>query len=142
MTAGVVYCTDCGAESPDDSAFCAECGSRLEAGEPSWDASQPVSPVTSPPAWAGEASLPPAPSPPPLPSDAAAVKVNRKVVSLLPPPEEKRDLPLVARSWTGRAAALDTATSAISRNREIAYDLPGWEPLPPGESVVSRRLDS
>lgn len=47
----------------------------------------------------------------------------------------------MARSWRGRSAALDPATDAISRNREIAFGLPAWEPLPPGEQTVVRRSD-
>lgn len=60
---------------------------------------------------------------------------------MLPPPEDRRELPLVARSWTSSPVPLDPATSSISRNREIAFDLPPWEPLPPGDTVISRKAE-
>ena len=112
---------------------------------PAADLPQPPAPTGDPLTVLGGAlpAIPPAvpvathltgPSTPPP-------RISRKAVPLAPPPPGKQDLPLVARSWTSASVTLDPATSAISRNREIAYDLPAWEPLPPGETLVSRKAD-
>lgn len=70
------------------------------------------------------------------PADAVVRRVPRargKFTGRVPAAPAEDDL--VARAILGARAS---ATSRLSTNRVIAGDLPGWEPLPPGELSVRR----
>ena len=51
------------------------------------------------------------------------------------PPAPDADTTVVSRELLSRNKS---AKPQLSRNRKIAGDLPGWDPLPPGEVVVRR----
>ena len=74
----------------------------------------------------------------PTSDEATGVIVKRGHASkrLLPKePEVASDTVVVQRSVLSRRS---TQKPQTSRERKIAGDLPAWEPLPPGELVVTR----
>ncbi|MFT4298207.1 MAG: hypothetical protein QM597_01000 [Aeromicrobium sp.] len=70
------------------------------------------------------------------------VVVRRPGQSPFTPPEPEKasgPTPLVSRDWgTGLRASGRKKDSGLTRNREVAGDLPEWSPTPPGELKVRR----
>jgi hypothetical protein len=111
--------------------------------EPEAPAAPPV--VAEPaPAPVPEASAPtfdPAPSPNPAPAATAdtsgfIVRRTRTSPFLPPTPVDADETPSVSRAWA--TAQGKKVKGQLGRQRRMAGDLPGWEPLPPGELLVKR----
>jgi hypothetical protein len=56
---------------------------------------------------------------------------------LPPPPPEQKETAAIARDFA-RGKRRDSSPK-LGRKRKIAGDLPSWDPMPPGESLVVRR---
>ena len=56
---------------------------------------------------------------------------------LPPPPPPEKVSGLVSRDFA-RIKRKKAGTPELGRKRKIAGDLPGWDPLPPGEAPVVR----
>lgn len=64
--------------------------------------------------------------------------VRRSRIAPFIPPSDPDDTqgPAVSRTWAARS--LPVKSPELTRNRQLAGDLPDWEPLPPGETLVRR----
>ena len=70
--------------------------------------------------------------------DSAPVKVVRRLQRMVPrPPAEGDTGPVVNRDVLANASR-STVKPQTRRNRQLVGTLPGWEPLPPGEVMVSK----
>jgi len=53
-------------------------------------------------------------------------------------PDSPAQFPAIAADDVPWARQATTAQPATTRNRRLVRDLPGWDPLPPGEILVQR----
>ncbi|WLP92150.1 hypothetical protein [Gordonia sp. NB41Y] len=69
--------------------------------------------------------------------------VRRPGRRFLPPaPPEQQSTPVVSRDFTRTRRSTNADAQKLSRKRKIAGDLPAWDPMPPGETLVSRPVRS
>lgn len=77
--------------------------------------------------------------------DEAPVVISRRRRPQFIPPQPERPesgSPVqVSRNWGLGLRSAKARESGLTRNREIAGDLPAWAPLPPGELSVRRHRD-
>lgn len=105
--------------------------------------SQPGTWPTPPPADGGTTAQPPAAAAPEnrLPAAAgeagASPHVVRRRQRMVPRPPAEDEGPVVNRDVLANASR-STVKPQTRRNRQLVGSLPGWEPLPPGEVVVSK----
>lgn len=70
------------------------------------------------------------------PGDGAPV-VSRRAQRMLPRPPSDNDGPVITRNFLS-SAGRSSVKPQTRRDRKLVGTLPGWEPLPPGEVVVSK----
>lgn len=75
--------------------------------------------------------------PPRLGSEGDALVIRRRTRAMfVPRPEDSANIDVIVSR--GILNARKDRKPETSRNRVIAGDLPEWEPMPPGESLVNR----
>lgn len=74
-------------------------------------------------------------------TEPVIVSRPRRTALIPPPPETNEPLAsgaVVSRDWGLGLRSAKSKESGLTRNREIAGDLPAWAPVPPGELGVRR----
>lgn len=82
-----------------------------------------------------DAATPPAAPPAPTASPFTVRRRSAGAFVPRPVPAESDGVVIARNVLSARQAGVERTTS---RQRKIAGDLPAWEPLPPGELVVTR----
>jgi hypothetical protein len=109
--------------------FCTLCGTPVAPAEPDAPAAVTVSVTEHVPLVAT-----PAPAPA---EDAVIIRRNRTSPFLPPRAPEEQVTPVVSRTWASQVSGTGKKKQ-LTRERKMAGDLPEWEPLPPGELIVTR----
>jgi hypothetical protein len=134
------YCTTCSEELEEGLRFCTSCGTPIDEADDTVDVddTDDVAELTFEQQMQAVADPVPAR---PEPADVIIRRGTRRS-PLLPPPEYDDDDDdsdvVISRNWA-TIARNRAIPNQVGKSRKIAGDLPAWEPLPPGEAIVTRR---
>lgn len=136
-------CTACGEQLEEGLRFCTSCGTPIEddaAVARVAETAETEDEDDDVPWELAEVEQLARPASRPEPADVVISRSATRRSPLLPPmqhDEDESDV-VISRNWA-TVARNRTAPNQVGKARKIAGDLPAWEPLPPGEAVVTRR---
>lgn len=133
-------CSICSEELEEGIRFCTSCGTPIDDATPEPEPAPVAEPAPTMSVAGPQITAPVVVATAPIRLDDDVLIRRTRRSPLLPPREtvgDDEDV-VISRSWA-TATRNRNAPNQVGKSRKIAGDLPAWEPLPPGESIVSRK---